>query len=152
MGSNAVDLGLRDGSHANLVESSREEGSKGGDEHDVPVPATESDPHPAHVLLSNEALHEAVGKRILVGEGKGRVLRVSVQSNDAVKVLPQFHERFTIHLASGMLQQKQERHTSLCFLYPHPNSLSSSPYPPWCSLEGCSTSLWAASLSEHHPR
>ena len=88
MRSNAIDLSLRDGTHANLIKSSRKESSKGRNEDDVPVSTAQPNPYSDHVLLGNETLHKPVGEGILVGQGKSGVLGVPIQSHDSVKVLP----------------------------------------------------------------
>ena len=80
MGSHQVDLGLRYGSHANLIESAGEERCKGTAEDDVTIPAREPNPDTHQVLLSDEAFNVAVVEGFLVGEGEGGVLGVSVKS------------------------------------------------------------------------
>ena len=89
MGSDTVDLGLRDGSHADLIKGSCEERGEGRNEDYVPVSAGQSDSHADHVLLGNEALDKPVGEGVLVGEGEGGILGVSIKSHNAVIALPQ---------------------------------------------------------------
>lgn len=101
-----VDLSLGNGTHTDLVKSSREEGGKSAAEHDVPVAAGQANAHTTDVLLGNEALDIAIREGILVGEGEGRVLSVSVKSNNAFKVLAKFDQSFSIHLTSSMLKKK----------------------------------------------
>lgn len=99
-----VDLCLRDGSHSDLIKGTGEESGKGATEYDIPVPASETNTDSAEVLLGDEALNVAIGEGLFVGEGEGGVLGVSVQSNDALKVLSQLHKSITIRLTSSNLQ------------------------------------------------
>ena len=103
---NAVDLGLRNGSHSDLVKGSREEGGKGRDEDNVPVPTGQSDSHAYHVLLGNKTLDESLGELILVGEGKGRVLGVAIQGYNTIIVLSQFDQSVAVRLAGSNLNKK----------------------------------------------
>ncbi len=103
MGSNKVNLRLRDGPHANLVETSREESRKGAAEDHVSVATGQANPHAADILLCDETLHVALGEGVLVGEGEGRVLRVSIQGHDAVETLAKFHQGIAVDLPCGML-------------------------------------------------
>jgi len=82
-----VDLGLGNGAHPDLVEGTCEEGGKGAAEDDVPVSTGQADAHSSNVLFCDEALHVALVKRLLVSEGEGGVLGVSIQSHDTVVVL-----------------------------------------------------------------
>ena len=103
MRSNAVNLCLRDGPHADLVEGSCEKGGEGRDKNDVTASAGQPDPHTHHVLLGDEAFDETVAKRFLVGESKGGVLGVSIEGHDAIKVFPKFDQSLAICLACGYL-------------------------------------------------
>ena len=103
MRAHKVGLGLGDGSHAYLVEGPSEEGSKGTAEHHVTVPAGQPDGHAHHVLLRYEALDEAVWELVPVGDSKGGVLRVAVQSNEVGVGVPQLHQGCAVRLASGYL-------------------------------------------------
>lgn len=51
-----LEIALRNSPHADLVESAREEGGKGGAEGDRAPAASDSDPNADHVLLADEAL------------------------------------------------------------------------------------------------
>lgn len=108
-----VDLRLGNCTHSDLVESSREEGRKGAAEHDVPVATGQADAYAADVLLSDEALHVALGEGFLVCEGEGGVLGVSIESNNAFKVLAEFDQSVAIHLTSGMLAKRNFVNTQL---------------------------------------
>ena len=103
MRADKVDLGLRDGTHADLVESPSEEGSKGAAEDNVAVSAGQSDAHAHQVLLGNEALHVAVVEGLLVGEREGGVLGVTVQGHDARVTLAQLDKGITINFPGGKL-------------------------------------------------
>ena len=107
MWSHKVDLSLRDGSHSDLVKGPGEEGSESATEHDVPVPAAEANAHPTEVLLSDEALDVAIGERFLVGKREGRVLGVSIESDDAIERLPKFDKSISVRLACGNLNTKR---------------------------------------------
>lgn len=106
MRAHEIHLGLGDGAHADLVEGTREESGEGAAEHDVPVPAAEPDAHAADVLFSDEALHIAVGEGVLVGEGEGGVLGVSVESHNTLVVLAKLDQSVSVDLTSGHLQEK----------------------------------------------
>ena len=73
-----VDLSLRDGTHADLIERASEEGSKGAAEHDVSVSACQPNAHAHNVLLCNEALHITVVEGGLVRERESGVLSVAI--------------------------------------------------------------------------
>lgn len=90
MRANKVDVGLGDGTHADLIVSPRQETSKGAHEHHIAVTAGATDAHTNEILLSDEALDESVWEGILVGDGKGGVLGVSVQGHDIGDGLAQF--------------------------------------------------------------
>ena len=105
MGADKVDLGLGDGSHADLVEGTGEECGKGAAEDDVPVPASKPNANANQILFRNEALDVAIGERLLVGEGEGGVLGVAVQSQDATVVSAELHQSITVGLAGGNLRE-----------------------------------------------
>lgn len=107
MGAHEVDLGLGDGTHADLVKSTGEEGGEGTTEHYVPVPAGQPDTNTTDVLLGNEALDIAVGESFLVCEGEGGVLGVPIEGNDTLVVLSQLHQSISIHFTSGNLSQEE---------------------------------------------
>ena len=108
MRSHKVDLGLGNGSHADLVEGTCKESRKGAAEDNVPVTAGHSDSHTANILLGNEALHIAIREGILVGQGEGGVFGVSIESHDAIVVLAELHQSISIHLTGGNLTRKNE--------------------------------------------
>jgi len=60
MGSDHVEVALRDSSHPDLVHRAREEGREGGAEGDGAVTRTAAHRYSHHVLLGNEALYKAV--------------------------------------------------------------------------------------------
>ena len=103
MGADKVDLSLGDGSHADLVKGTGEECSKGAAEDNVPIPASEPNADANQVLFSNEALNVAIGEGLLIGEGEGGVLGVSVKSQDAIVVGAKLHQSITVGLAGGNL-------------------------------------------------
>ena len=88
MGPDTVNLCQRNGTHTDLIEGSREERGKGRNEDDIPISAGQSDSHTDHILLGNEALDKPVRECVLVGEGIGRVLGVSIKGDNAVKGFP----------------------------------------------------------------
>ena len=81
-----------------LVKSLGKESGKGTAEHHVAVPSAQAYAHAHQVLLGYEALHKALGEGILVGDGKGGVLGVPIQSHQVVfpsltKASPEWHHR-----------------------------------------------------------
>ena len=84
MRSHKVDIGLRNSAHSDLIEGTSEERSKGGAEHDIPVPAGQSDTNADEILLGNEALHVTVVEGFLVSQRESRVLGVTIQGNDTL--------------------------------------------------------------------
>ena len=103
MRSYKVDLGLRDRSHPDLIECAGEESGKGAAKYDIPVAAAESNSDATKVLLSDETLNVAIRKGLLVGEREGGVLGVTIQSEDAIKVLSKLDKRISISLTGGDL-------------------------------------------------
>ena len=107
MGSNKVAVGLRDGAHSNLVVGTGEEAGEGGTDDNVAVSAGHPDADPDQILLGDEALHEAVRESVLVSQGEGGVLCVSVQGNDIGTALPKLYQRITIYLTRGKLGREK---------------------------------------------
>lgn len=106
MRSHKVSLSLRDGAHTDLVKTPGKEGSEGATEDDVPVPASQTNAHTADVLLGNEALDVAIGECVLVSEGEGGVLCVTIQCYNTIVVLPKLNQGITIHFTSGNLRRE----------------------------------------------
>ena len=100
-----VDLSLGDSTHADLVEGSGEEGGERAAENDVPVTTGQPYAHATDVLLGDEALHIAIREGLLVGEGEGGVLGVTIQSHNAIVALPEFDQSISVYLASSMLEE-----------------------------------------------
>lgn len=78
MRAHKVDLGLRDGSHPDLIKRASEESGKSATEDDVPVPARQTDPHSRDVLLCYETLNITLIKCLLIGEGEGGVFSIPI--------------------------------------------------------------------------
>ena len=103
MRAHEVDLSLRNGSHPDLVKRSREESGKSAGKDHITAPCVHADGHAHHVLLGDEALNKAIWVGLLVGEGKGGVLGVSIHALDAVVRLAKVHEPVTIGNTGGHL-------------------------------------------------
>ena len=104
MRANKVDVGLGNGTHADLVIGPRQEARESTDEHHLAVTASATDADANQVLLSDEALDEAVGEGILVGDGEGGVLGVSIQSNHVGVVLSKLDQGSTVRYTGGNLK------------------------------------------------
>lgn len=109
MRTHKVDLSHGDGAHSDLVKGTREEGSKGTAEDNVPVTTGQPNAHTTDVLLCDEALYVAIGEGILVGEGEGGVLSVTVQGKDSLVVLTQLDQSIAIHFTCGKLREGERR-------------------------------------------
>ena len=105
----ALDVGLGDGAHADLIECAREERRKGADERDGALAAPAPNAHSHQVLLSNETLDETVWERLLEGDGEGRVLGVAVHPNDTCARLSQLLQGCAVCFPSGNLRQQNRK-------------------------------------------
>lgn len=88
-----VDVRLRNGAHADLVESAREERGERRDERNGAVAARRTDRHAHQILLGDEAFDVALREALLDLIREGRVLRVAVQTDDALVAGRHFGQR-----------------------------------------------------------
>ena len=103
MGADKVAVGLRDGTHPNLVVGPREKAGKGSTENDVAISTSHPNADANQILLSNKALNETLWESILVSDREGGVLSVSIQGNHTWTALSQLYQSITIYLTCGML-------------------------------------------------
>ena len=108
VGSDAFDVGLRDGSHANLIESPGEESGEGADEGHRAATAAASNTNTDQVLFGDETLNEALWESLLEGDSECGVLRVTIHGHYASAALTEFLQGSTIRHTSSNLQHTDE--------------------------------------------
>ena len=108
VGANKVAVGLRDSSHTDLIECTSEEACEGAAEDNVAITASHSHAHADKILLSDEALHIAIGECILVGQREGGVLGVTIHGDDTLTRFTQLDKGISIYLTSCNLDRGQE--------------------------------------------
>ena len=119
--SNNIEVGLGDDTHAQVVKSTGQEGSKGGGKcnrpktisklislkHDAdrysPISASDSDAHPKHILFTDEALNVAVLVDLEHLLGEGGVLHVTVQGDNIWMSSGKLAQSTAIGLSGGKL-------------------------------------------------
>ena len=101
----------RNGTHAELIESSAQETGESTGKRNGAAPCGSADGHAHQVLLGDEALHVAVRVRLLEVQRKGRVLCVSVHRDDAVTAGADLGQCCAVGLAGCNLERSgQHRH------------------------------------------
>lgn len=98
-----VDIGLRDGSHTDLIEGTRPEGCKSAGEGHTAITTRHTDSHIGQILLGDEALDETVRESVLELLRVRRVLDIAIESHYSLIILAQFDESSAIGQSSGHL-------------------------------------------------
>lgn len=106
MGSAQLDVGLGNSSHANLIKGTTEESCKGAHKWNSALAAAASNGDTDQVLLSNEALDEALREGLLEGDGKCAVLGVTVHGNYTLAALSQLLDGSAISHTSSNLDKR----------------------------------------------
>ena len=103
MGADKVGVSLGDSSHSNLIGSAREEGRECRGESNGSVSASSTDSDTSEELLGDEALAESFGVFLHEIDGEGRVLGVSVKSDDSIARVAELGQSGSVSLSSGNL-------------------------------------------------
>ena len=111
MGTTQFDVGLGNSTHADLIKCTREEGSKRAHEWNGTLAAATANSNSNQVLLSNEALDEALWEFLLKGDGKGAILGVTVHGYDTVTALAKLLDGCAICNTSSYLHIQKPGHT-----------------------------------------
>lgn len=98
-----VHVRLADGAHADLIEGAREERGERGHEGDGAVAASGADGDSDEILLGDEALDVPLGERFLQLVGERRVLRVTIEGDDARVVNGDLGQRRSVRQSRGDL-------------------------------------------------